>query len=185
MPAADADAKAANSDDLFGELPGLDAAPAKAPSANEDSLFGDPATEPEATEPAEPTPPAGESDDLFSEPPADDKDGALDDLFSQWNGDSELVENVAEVDAPLEAEIATADTLTGLDHTELRTWVDNTGGFRTEGRLVKIGDDYIRLLKDNGKTCTVPRSRLSDEDSDYVESIVQRVALFVMTTPNR
>jgi SLA1 homology domain 1, SHD1 len=51
---------------------------------------------------------------------------------------------------------------------EFRTWTDNTGDYRVKGRLVMIYPDRIRLLKDNGKYSTVPYTRLSETDQDYV-----------------
>jgi hypothetical protein len=62
-----------------------------------------------------------------------------------------------------------------LADTKVRTWIDNTGRFRTEGRLIEIEDDGVRLLKTTGKTCTVPNSRLSDADAAYVASVVQQL----------
>ncbi len=199
-PAMPADNAGENADDLFG-APAEE--PAKDSSENIEDLFGDPAAQPDASKPATPKTPTDDSDDLFSDPPAENSDGgALEDLFSNWGGNSATAQNeVADVEPSRElatqpvadANAADAnaqgaevlDSLTGLDNTELRTWVDNTGGFRTEGRLIKIGEDYVKLRKNNGKTCTVPISRLSQEDSEYVQSIVQRVALFVMAAPGR
>ncbi len=196
-PAMPAEDLPATGDDLFGDPSGFDSLPAEDSSGGIDDLFSDPAGQPDMTEPALPETPAEGVDDLFSEPPADDSsEGALDDLFSLWNADADAGEQNAASDlveafeAQPEAQQTavvpqSADTLIGLDNTESRTWVDNTGGFRTEGRLIKIGDDHVKLLKNNGKTCTVPKSRLSDADSDYVQSIAHRVALFVMATPGR
>ena len=54
----------------------------------------------------------------------------------------------------------------------MRVWIDNTGKFSTEGRLIEIGDDFVRLMKSNGRTCTVPSDRLCPADAAYVASIV-------------
>lgn len=191
MPADDASDSPQGIDDLFGAP--ADAAPADSSSESIDDLFGDPSAQPDADEPTTPPAPADDADDLFGDPPAEDSEGGtLDDLFSSWIG-GDSVEDQAVIDgtemqpaAEATAQVSqSTDVVTGLENTEPRTWVDNTGDFRTDGRLIKIGDDYVKLLKENGKTCTVPMSRLSDNDSDYVRSISQQLAMFVMATPKR
>jgi hypothetical protein len=56
----------------------------------------------------------------------------------------------------------------------VRSWSDNTGTYRIEGRLIAILDGQIRVLKDTGKTTTVPMRRLSDADRKYVEEVIIR-----------
>lgn len=56
----------------------------------------------------------------------------------------------------------------------MRNWSDNTGTFEVEGRLIAILDGHVRLLKDTGKTTTVPMRRLSDADKKYVEEVITR-----------
>ena len=51
----------------------------------------------------------------------------------------------------------------------VRTWMDNTGKYQTEAKLVHIAIDHIKLLKSNGKISTVPLRRLSVGDFDYVQ----------------
>jgi hypothetical protein len=53
----------------------------------------------------------------------------------------------------------------------VRHWVDNTGLYEIDGRLIEITDVAVRILKDNGRTCTVPLRRLSTADADYVQQI--------------
>ena len=53
----------------------------------------------------------------------------------------------------------------------MRLWVDNTGEFKVEGKLTIIMPDKVRLLKPTGRTTTVPMSRLSKADLDYVQQI--------------
>ena len=57
----------------------------------------------------------------------------------------------------------------------MRTWVDNTGLFTTQGRLVVIQSDFVRLIKDNGHFTTVKMGRLSENDQAYVTRIAQEV----------
>ena len=56
----------------------------------------------------------------------------------------------------------------GLASSEMRTWVDNTGRYSCNGRLVRFMDGYVRLMKDNGHTTTVPLHRLSGTDLAFV-----------------
>jgi hypothetical protein len=73
----------------------------------------------------------------------------------------------------VDAEVAAVHS---LDSTPYRVWIDNTGRYSTEGRLIKITKDYVRLLKRNGRTCTVPHERLGDADAAYVEAIAEELA---------
>jgi hypothetical protein len=56
----------------------------------------------------------------------------------------------------------------GLASAELRQWVDNTGEYACRGRLVRFLDAQVRILKDNGRTTTVPLYRLSAGDLEFV-----------------
>ena len=56
----------------------------------------------------------------------------------------------------------------GLASDEMRTWTDNTGTFSCRGRLVRFQEGNVRLLKDNGRTTTVPLARLSTGDLEFV-----------------
>jgi hypothetical protein len=46
--------------------------------------------------------------------------------------------------------------------------MDNTGKHSCRGRLVRFLDDKVRILKDNGRTTTVPLYRLSTNDLSFV-----------------
>ncbi|MFC1759786.1 SHD1 domain-containing protein, partial [Planctomycetota bacterium] len=48
-----------------------------------------------------------------------------------------------------------------------RLWTDDTGEYRTVGRLVQITETHVRMLKDNGKLSTVSKTRLSKADLKY------------------
>jgi hypothetical protein len=56
----------------------------------------------------------------------------------------------------------------------MRQWVDDSGSFRVEGRLILILDGKVRLLKETGRTTTVPLTRLSNADQRYVEEVISR-----------
>ena len=51
----------------------------------------------------------------------------------------------------------------------MRLWTDNTGKYQVRARLIVVGDRYVRLLKETGKTTTVPFSRLSGSDLAFVQ----------------
>jgi hypothetical protein len=188
-PATDPAAPAAGgTDDLFG-------ANSNAPAVTEtpavtDDLFGAPAATPATddlfnTAPATETP-ATESkvDDLFGTQPAapESTTASVDDLFSQAAPVNTLRQNAmepegyeAELPAPVKHVAVSSAKADPLAETANRTWVDNTGTFKTEGRLILIGDGFIRLLKSNGNTCTVPNDRMSKADANYVNSVRDEV----------
>jgi hypothetical protein len=56
----------------------------------------------------------------------------------------------------------------------MRQWVDDSGTFQVKGRLILILDGKVRLLKETGRTTTVPIQRLSDADRQYVEEVISR-----------
>lgn len=176
MPAAD------GADDLFGAPAAEPAAPAAAP-APADDIFGAPEAAP-AAEPAAPAP----ADDLFGAPEAAPAaEPAADNLFDAPMDEAAPAAEPAPADdlfgppadqpakpaAPAEEPKTDLDDLFG-ETSAPRVWVDNSGTFKTEGRLVEIGSDFVRLLKTNGRTCTVPMSRLSSEDAEFVAAVAQQ-----------
>ncbi len=52
----------------------------------------------------------------------------------------------------------------------MRSWTDNTGNYRVNARMVSIGETTVRLLKDTGKYTTVPLTRLSADDLEFVRT---------------
>jgi hypothetical protein len=54
-----------------------------------------------------------------------------------------------------------------------RRWTDNTGHFQVTGRLLLILEGQVRLLKETGRTTTVPLDRLSAVDRAYVQEVIQ------------
>ena len=118
-------------------------APAK-PADSLDDLF--------PAEPAKPATPAVESEALpapATEKPAEKAKPATDDPFAD--------------PFKISAEGRLPD----------RLWVDNTGTFHIEGRLIAVRNGYIRVLKGTGRTTTVPLRRLSETDRQYVEEVVE------------
>lgn len=164
-----------------------------APVGGDDSdLFTTPAdTTDTATDlaPADPGPaepdPAGAASDLFGGPATDpapapttpdpvtpDAGGDASDLFGP-SGDTEP----APVDPPAEGSSETLDDLFGsaaatgenADTMAYRNWTDDSGSFSTEAMLQNVSDSGVRLLKSNGKECTVSFARLSRVDLEYVQ----------------
>ena len=185
-------------DDLFGDPAdsgASDASDAATPDATDadgfDDLFGDPSadtTQPTSDEfdnmfgatpdgPAAPRVVDGSSDPLnepSNDPPESQSDESsldtdLDDLFGQV---------APRADRSITASANLVRHAVGLAATAvaysspqmpIRSWTDNTGTFHTRGRLVVVGDDYVRLLKENGRYATVPMRRLSQENLTYVQ----------------
>jgi hypothetical protein len=56
----------------------------------------------------------------------------------------------------------------------VREWIDDTGLFRVRGRLIAMLDGKVRILKETGRTTTVPMTRLSQADRGYVEELITR-----------
>jgi hypothetical protein len=56
----------------------------------------------------------------------------------------------------------------------MRQWVDDSGSFQVQGRLILILEGKVRLLKETGRTTTVPLERLSADDRQYVDGIISR-----------
>ncbi|HJN10305.1 MAG TPA: SHD1 domain-containing protein [Pirellulaceae bacterium] len=52
-----------------------------------------------------------------------------------------------------------------------RVWQDDSGYYSVRGKLVGIGEQVVRLLKENQRLTTVPLDRLSEPDRAYVSSI--------------
>lgn len=125
---------------------------AAAATTPEDDLFGAPSAADSSDDP-----PAKE-DDLFGEP-ANDSDGGLDDLFGDPpnNDSSEEQDPFGQLQSP-----------GGLNSNQLRLWTDNSGLYRTMGRLESIGEQSVRLVTANGSVVTTPINRLSSLDLDFV-----------------
>ncbi len=170
-PAAD---PAPAADDLFGEPE--PAAPA--PPTNVDDLFGTPsaangsndaenglgtAASLEATEPVA---------DIFGQPTSTEAvSNDLNDLFGIPTVTEEEQAPLVDEPAVSQPEAAPAKDI----FKSTRTWHDNTGLFQIDAKLVVIFSDSVRLLKENGKFCTLPIRRLSDADKQFVDYVAQLV----------
>jgi hypothetical protein len=200
-PAADAPATE-SVDDIFGDAPAAEAPATEsvdnifggeaaeddgedAPAEGSiDDIFGGAIDSTNDTPASAPSELGGDSfDDIFGTPAEVAEPGAGDsvkDLFGVLPAPT-VEETVAELPAPIEVAptgvqvVAATIETNSLDDTRVRTWIDNTGHYHVEGRLIEINSDNVRLLKSSGRTCTVSFSRLSEADAAYVKSIRTKV----------
>jgi hypothetical protein len=54
--------------------------------------------------------------------------------------------------------------------TPWRTWRDTTGNFSLKAQFVELKGSDVRLLKEDGVTISVPLTRLSSPDQEFVRS---------------
>ncbi|MCH7727444.1 MAG: hypothetical protein IH991_13320 [Planctomycetes bacterium] len=118
-------------------------APPKADPVDLDDLFGVPPKK-AASNPEPPKDNRNDPPKVDDLPKSDDGDVDLDKLFNGENTSSVL---------------------------PMRRWTDDTGQFSAQGRLIVILDGAVRLVKENGRFCTVPLHRLSGDDRLYVEQM--------------
>ncbi len=155
---------AAPADNLF-DTPATDAAPSN------DNLFGEP-------EPASPAPPSN-VDDLFGTPaslepsePGADVIGQPTSVEATGNDLNDLFGTPAIPEQ--EQPAVSSEPAPEVDFFKsTRTWHDNTGLFQIDAKLVAIFSDSVRLIKENGKFCTLPVRRLSEDDKRFVEHVAQ------------
>jgi hypothetical protein len=156
-----------------------------------------PATPPAATPPAATPPAASPSDDLFGPPTKEEPKSGGTTTTTQKPVEKPADAPAKPTEAPAAApagedKSAPADSekkeekkaeekdplfgslqnvlheAGGLASDEMRQWTDNTGNFSCRGRLVRFHEGRVQLLKDNGRTTTVPLARLSTNDLEFV-----------------
>ena len=152
QPADDTEDTITN-DNPFGDQPADDT-----PAA--DDLFADqPAEEAAADQPAEEADEAVTIDNLFDDQPAEEAEdtAAADDKSAQSDG-AGLPDGYG----------AILGEPGGLASDKLRFWVDNTGRFACRGRMIRMLNRHVRILKETGNTTTVPFCRLSQADLRFV-----------------
>ena len=105
----------------------------------------------------------------------DDMDTELEELFGEdVNDDLDALMGEKDSSQPAQEEEVT-HTVSFVDSAmPFRTWWDDTGAYQTVGRLLIIEERQVRLLKSNGRTCTVGFDRLSDEDLEYIQQEVEQ-----------
>ncbi len=140
------------------------AAKPAAPAPEEDDPFAPaPAPRAPAAKPASAPPAAPEDDNPFAPLPAKPAAKPAADLPAKPAADP------------------TADPfkITAESPRLVREWVDDTGLFRVRGQLIALLDGKVRILKETGRTTTVPLTRLSRADLDYVAKVVSATEIAV------
>ena len=61
--------------------------------------------------------------------------------------------------------------LTAAASVSARKWTDSTGKFSVEAELVEVKDGNVRLKRQDDKVITVPLTKLSKADRDFLASI--------------
>lgn len=163
---------------LFDDTPADEAEAFETPKATEDDLPPSDAFEAPGTSdddfgvPDEA--PMEEGDEMPADDFGDDSAPAADD--SGFEPAPEEPMDDAPADEPMEEEApAESDPFdTSVLHTPgqpMRAWRDDTGRHGTEGRLVEVHADRVRILKASGRHTTVPMARLSRADRDHVAGV--------------
>ena len=161
-------------------------APAEEPSEpSDDDMFA-----PSTDEPSEPMP----TDD--AEEPAEEPADEGFDFFDAPTGESEPAteeEPMEEEEPAAPAEQDDNDIFGGFGailrepggfaSDELRRWVDDTGRYSCRGRLLRVLDGKVQLLKENGRTTTVTFGRLCQNDIEFIhrQASAQRDEVFGQT----
>jgi actin cytoskeleton-regulatory complex protein SLA1 len=57
---------------------------------------------------------------------------------------------------------------------KIRTWTDRTGSFKVEAQFLGLSDNKIQLHKLNGVKISVPLSKISEEDEQYIKKLTGR-----------
>ena len=188
-PLTEPKSNASEESDLFDDNSGDSVAPAEEmPSGGAADV--PPLPEPAAPAPDNSSPDAGDGDELFDDADSTDAGSPAEpSTDSAAPGTNDTLPAGTETPLPAGEESPTADgdlNPFGRISTParwyvvsatpgkagqapaMRAWTDNTGRFRTEGRLVGVTNGYVRLLKANQRYSTVPVQRLSSSDLDYV-----------------
>jgi hypothetical protein len=137
--------------------------PEEEPAPEEPEATEEPAEEPAPKQPTEEKPAAEEEEE--------------ENLFDETDGDAD--EKAEPTEEKTEEPKAEDDPFAGIlraPNEPVRRWIDNTGLHETIGRLVEVHPDHIRILKANGRHATVPFTRLSHHDQDYVNTTGARIA---------
>lgn len=157
--AAAKNAPAADTSDAVVPVP--DARPARPADAA-------PQGEPEMVESDSAAPPAGTPAPSADTPRPADGDAAP--------ADAAPAEEAGEQPAAPAPADATADASRRVAREPLRRWSDVTGSHSTQGWLVAVAADRVRILKLNGRHTTIGIAALSAADREYVTAVGERLA---------
>lgn len=95
--------------------------------------------------------------------------------WKPWVVEAQLAERAAaEEKARKEAEAARREAEAARKEAEYRTWTDATGQFKVVARLVDFADGKAILeRKNDGRTVSIPASKLSKEDQAMIRTILR------------
>ena len=171
--------------DLYGDDADDEAAPSEEPPADSrPETADDDAGEP-AEDAAAKTTPAADAEMTEDEADATEAEAT--------DGDSETAEEAApaeeptaeetteEADAapeaePDQAEAEPAEAAVTVPDEPMRRWSNDSNTHHTQGWLVEVRADRVRILKVNGRHTTVLTESLSATDRDYVSAVGDRLA---------
>jgi hypothetical protein len=153
-------------DDPFAPAPARDKKPTTAPAQPAPAAPAAPAND----DPFAPAPGAT-SVPKSAEPDSDDPFAPAPPARSERNSRPQSTAPTALTPADKLADLVPLDAQGRL---AIREWADSTGHFRVKGRLVLLLEGKVRLLKETGRTTTVPVERLSAADRAYVAEVVAR-----------
>ena len=167
-----ADSRPETTDDDAGE-PAEDAAAETTPAAEAEMTEAEAeASEAEASEakPTEAEATDGDSETAEEAAPAEEPaaEDAAEDAVEEADAASEAAAEQAEAD-PAEAAMT-------VPNEPMRRWSNDSNTHHTQGWLVEVRADRVRILKVNGRHTTVLTESLSAADRDYVSAVGDRLA---------
>ena len=172
--------------DLYGDDADDEAAPSEEPPAdNRPEMSDDDAGEPAEDSAAEPTPAdeAEMTEDEAETPDSKPTEAEATDGDSETDAEAAPAEEPAaeESDAAPEAaaeqaEADPAEAAVTVPNEPMRRWTNEAGTHHTQGWLVEVRADRVRILKVNGRHTTVLTESLSAADRDYVSAVGDRLA---------
>lgn len=153
--------------DLYGDDADDEATPSEEPPAdNRPETTDDDAGEPAENAAAETTP-AAEAEMTEDEAEASE---AKPTEAEATDGDSETAEEAAPAEEPA------AEAAMTVPDEPMRRWSNDSNTHHTQGWLVEVRADRVRILKVNGRHTTVLTESLSAADRDYVSAVGDRLA---------
>ncbi len=155
--------------DLFSDPPEAQpTAPANDPL---DDLFGDPTPATPTTNERPAAPASDPLDDLFGDPT---DSGASNRPVRNPIASGRRVTERSMARSIQDPNSATRAVST-VEPLAVRRWVDDSGWYSIEGKLIALLDGKVRIEKVTGRTCTVSLDRLSRADVAYVQGVRGRV----------
>ena len=161
--------------DLYGDDADDEAAPSEEPpAASRPETADDNAGEP-AEDAAAETTPAAEAE--MTEDDAETSEATATETEAT-DGDSEPAEEAdpAPEAEPEQAEADPAEAAMTVPNEPMRRWSNDSNTHHTQGWLVEVRADRVRILKVNGRHTTVLTESLSAADRDYVSAVGDRLA---------